>query len=223
MRGNELLYTLRDSALDEGKVKELTNALMGVLDETIISQLVPELLAAKCCKQNHPAHDSDVYDHTIKVVNGLPNDRILRLTALFHDLGKVSKKVKGDDGYDHFWQHQEASAVIAEAVMTRLRFDYPTKVLVSILIIYHDLKVENDYIKIIETIMQLGNEFIESLEKSANAYQPIDAKEAGTMIMELLFLHQLSDLKAHSPEYVQRKLPHLNELIKQLGMLKIRG
>ena len=42
----------------------------------------------------------------------------------------------------------------------------------------------------------------------------------GIMIMEMLFTHMLSDLKAHSPDYMERKLPKVIELMDKLQELK---
>ena len=157
----------------------------------------------------------------MKVVRGLPNNRILRLTALFHDLGKVSTRVKGDDGFDHFWGHSDMSTTIANEAMTTLGFDYHTKVFVVLLITYHDLKIDDD--KLIGTVIQLGNKFIEEIKKYDNTYQPIEAKEIGKEILQFLFLHQLSDLNAHHSSVCERKLPKIIGLITKLDLERCNG
>jgi len=71
------------------------------------------------CEQNNPNHNSDVWEHTLKVVDNLVKDsRTERLGAgkyrlvmagLFHDFGKPKTKAVGSDGYDHFKAHAHLS------------------------------------------------------------------------------------------------------------------
>lgn len=99
---------------------------------------LPEFDEAMECPQNNPNHEYSVGVHTIKVLQGLPNDRILRLSGLFHDLGKVVTKTTDDNGIDHFRNHPAASAEIARRVLNRLKFDRDTETKVYHIVAYHD-------------------------------------------------------------------------------------
>ena len=56
--------------------------------ETVIFELIPELENCKGFDQHSEWHPYDVYEHTLQVVDNIENDEVLRMSALFHDLGK---------------------------------------------------------------------------------------------------------------------------------------
>ncbi|MDU4479598.1 MAG: hypothetical protein E7I90_20220 [Clostridium sp.] len=61
---------------------------------------MPELIICKNCE--HIAHKYNVYIHTLYVVAGVNNDLILKLAALFDDIGKPYVKKKVNDKV-HYW------------------------------------------------------------------------------------------------------------------------
>lgn len=202
---------------DVGSANELTKALADNLNIEKILMLVPELSATIGCTQNHPAHCMDVFTHTIAVIKGLPNDKILRLTALIHDLGKVSTKVVGDDGFDHFWGHETVSADMAEQIMRRLGYGSALTEFVKLLVKYHDYKV--DIADLPNVTSFFGRQFIDniwSLNEVSAFCESITEKEAGILVLNYLFMHQISDLNAHSFDYAKRKRFLLDDLLKSL-------
>ena len=201
------------------QAKELVKALMDKVDEETVLRLVPELADTIGCEQKHPAHCSDVFQHTLRVVNGLPNSKILRLTALLHDIGKIETKVMGNDGIEHFWGHPEASAAMAENILTRLGFDDNTKALVVYLIQHHDSEIVTDEKEIDDIAIDVGLEFFRSLNVDRICGSE-EAKQIGIAILEMLFAHQLSDLNAHSPIYAAKKMPGLLQAMSMLDRVK---
>lgn len=202
---------------DDGGANKLTEALSDNLNIEKILELVPELSATIGCVQNHPAHSMDVFTHTIAVIKGLPNDKILRLTALMHDLGKVSAKVAGDDGFDHFWGHETVSAEMAEQIMIRLGYGNALTEFVKLLVKYHDYKV--DIAELPNAISFFGRQFIDnirSLNEVSAFCESITEKDAGILVLNYLFMHQISDLNAHSFDYAKRKRPLLDDLFNSL-------
>ena len=73
-------------------------------------------------KQNTPHHKYDVAAHTVHALQNVKNDKVLRLTMLFHDMGKPVMKTTDENGRDHFKGHAIASEQIAKTVMKRLKF-----------------------------------------------------------------------------------------------------
>lgn len=208
-----LLFTI----CDNGSAGALTEALAGKLNTEKVLELVPELSLTIGCAQNHPAHRMDVYNHTISVIKGLPNDKILRLTALMHDLGKVSTKVVGEDGFDHFWGHEAVSADIADRIMKRLGYSSVLTEFVKLLVKYHDYKIDvAELPKAISFFGRLLIEDIYSLNEVSGIHGLINEKDAGVFVLNYLFTHQLSDLNAHSFAYAKRKRPMLCDLFKCL-------
>lgn len=104
----------------------------------ITKEFIPEFDRAMECAQNNPNHAYSVGVHTVKVLQGLPADKVLRLAGLFHDLGKVVTKTTDHNGIDHFKNHPAASAEIAREVLNRLKFDRDTETKVCNIVAYHD-------------------------------------------------------------------------------------
>ena len=92
-----------------------------LLDEAeLLEVILPEIAAGKGVAQSG-YHTHDVFGHTVLTVEATPPDLLLRLAAVFHDVGKPST-ARGDGT---FLGHEEVGADIARAALERLRF--PTK------------------------------------------------------------------------------------------------
>ena len=108
----------------------------------ITAQVLPEFDAMMDTEQNHPHHCYSVGVHTLHGMKNIEADKVLRLTMLFHDMGKPGLKTTDEEGIDHFHGHADMSAEMARDVMHRLRFDNDTIKKVTTLVKYHDLKIE---------------------------------------------------------------------------------
>ena len=83
----------------------------------LLEVVLPELAACKGVEQGG-YHTHDVYGHTLLAVGLTPPDLIVRLAAVFHDVGKPATATP--DGA--FTGHEEVGAGIARAALERLRF-----------------------------------------------------------------------------------------------------
>ncbi len=108
----------------------------------ITKVILPEWDAMVGVTQNTPHHKYDVADHTLQALRNVKKDKILRLTMLFHDMGKPMMKTTDDKGIDHFKGHAIVSEEIARTVMRRLKFDNDTVKKVTRLVCYHDYRIE---------------------------------------------------------------------------------
>lgn len=99
---------------------------------------LPEFDRAMETEQRHPHHCYSVGEHILHSLCCVEADKILRLTMLFHDLGKPSVLTVDEDGATHFHGHAKVSAEMAESIMRRLRFDNDTIRTVCRLVLYHD-------------------------------------------------------------------------------------
>ena len=88
--------------------------------------------------QENPHHCYNVGEHTLKAMEAVKADRILRLTLLFHDLGKAETRTRDEKGIDHFHGHPAQSEKIARTVLKRLRFDNDTINKVGKLVYWHE-------------------------------------------------------------------------------------
>ncbi len=106
-----------------------------LMEQTGILRLfIPELAEGRGVTQADARgfHQFDVLDHNIFSCDGAPKDNyIVRIAALFHDVGKVrARSVSFEENpatkekveIIHFWKHEIYSAGIAEKVLARLKF-----------------------------------------------------------------------------------------------------
>lgn len=83
----------------------------------LLEIVLPEVEACKGVRQGG-FHTHDVYGHTLLAVEHTPADLLLRLAALFHDVGKPVTATP--DGA--FTGHEDVGADLATEALTRLRF-----------------------------------------------------------------------------------------------------
>ncbi len=86
-------------------------------DSGLLEVILPEISACKGVPQSG-YHTHDVFGHTLRTVEATPPDLLLRVAALFHDVGKPAT-AKGDGT---FIGHEDVGARIARAALERLRF-----------------------------------------------------------------------------------------------------
>lgn len=120
--------------------------------ETELFRLIPELERCKGFNQNNIWHIYDVYEHILKVIDNVPNDIVLRLSALFHDVGKPITYTTDEKGQGHFYGHWVMSKQIFEKFAKENNLSKDIKDQVDKLIIHHDTRFErlsNDDLKFI--------------------------------------------------------------------------
>lgn len=105
----------------------------------LLSFILPELNKCFGLKQYTPYHFEDVFNHSLSVLENTlhSDDLIIRLSALFHDIGKPLCFSIDEYGVGHFYNHQIESENLSKAILSRLRFDNLTINTVSNLIREH--------------------------------------------------------------------------------------
>jgi poly(A) polymerase len=99
-------------------VSERPGLALELLDQGgLLVLILPEVAACKGVQQSG-YHTHDVFGHTVLAVAGTPRDLIVRLGALFHDVGKPA--TAGPDGT--FLGHDVVGAEMAAGALERLRF-----------------------------------------------------------------------------------------------------
>ena len=104
----------------------------------VLEVFVPEIAPMVGFQQRNPHHVYDVWEHTVKVVSFAKQDKVLRLAAFFHDIGKPNVFTLSEDGTGHFHGHPELSEKMAKTIMNRLKYDNNTIAKVGALIRLHD-------------------------------------------------------------------------------------
>ncbi len=109
-----------------------------LMEETGVMKIfLPELLSCRGVEQKG-FHNFDVLDHLYYSCDGTDKDKPeVRLAALFHDIGKPLVRALGKDGVYTFYQHEAASAKMAQKILDRLHFSRQTTTYVCHLIAQH--------------------------------------------------------------------------------------
>jgi poly(A) polymerase len=95
-------------------------ALSLAVETGLADEFLPELTALRL--EQDPVHrHKDVLAHTLAVVDKTSPDRLLRLAALLHDVGKPRTREFGPDGVT-FHHHDEVGARMARKRMEALRY-----------------------------------------------------------------------------------------------------
>ncbi len=97
--------------------------LWAALDAGHMKDIVPELPALRM--EQDPIHrHKDVLAHTVAVVAKAPDDLLVRMAALFHDIGKPLTR-RYHDGEVTFRHHEAVGAKMTRVRLKALDFDEP--------------------------------------------------------------------------------------------------
>lgn len=167
----------------------------------VVAEVLPPVAAMFDFAQDNPYHSYDVWEHTLHVVDNVPSDKVLRLAALLHDVGKPHCKTVDDNGTGHFYGHGEIGAKICHKVFEKyLRTDKKTAERVTLLVQNHD----------------------EPLEPTRKIMHRRLAKYGEETLRQLLALHR-ADVRGQSPEYLGRPdaLDEAEQILNQLLTEKV--
>lgn len=161
----------------------------------IVAELIPEIEASVGFQQKNPAHIYDVWGHTAKTLWDAPNDEIVRLALLFHDLGKPFCYTE-DNGCRHFPGHGAVSAEIAERSLKKLGFPADKTQRIVQLVKWHDRPMVPNGTTVREAVSELGSR----------------------QFLRLLSMRQ-ADISAQSPECFPARTDALSNLRCIFGRL----
>ena len=110
----------------------------------ILGVVIPEILPMVGYDQQNHHHSWDLWEHTVRALEGVPSEPDLRLTMLLHDTGKPSVRTTDERGEGHYKGHQAASGKIAERVASDLRLDTASRNRIVRLVEYHDIPLRTE-------------------------------------------------------------------------------
>ncbi|MDY6011819.1 CCA tRNA nucleotidyltransferase [Clostridium sp.] len=154
----------------------------------VLDVIIPELTSLIGFNHKTKDYNEDLFDHTLSVVENTPNDLILRLSALFHDIGKP--KVNDNISED-----------ITRKILTRLHFDNKTIKSVCILI--------KEYMNVLGNSTDIDiKRFINRTSKE-NIYSLLEFQKAHVLSLKNsdLDLYELNNMKNKIDNIINSNIP----------------
>lgn len=223
---------------------ELTGVLQGehamrVLSDfhDVLFTVVPELFPLYMCPQKSVYHIYDVWEHTLHVLDTIsPRTPLLTWCALLHDCGKPATRIRDRKGYDHYPQHQQVGAGIAERILQSLKVSNAFMKDVCTLVLYHDDVVVADTARLL--MYHVGQERFEALVSLRRAdllahdlervQKSIDALEGATArYRQALENHEcvsLKDLAVNGDDMLALGYqgPEIREILERLLIMVLK-
>ena len=146
----------------------------------IVTAAISELAPCVGFDQHNPHHLYDIFEHTARVVEGVPRDLTLRWAALLHDVGKPESFTQEENGRGHFYGHPRISADMADVILRRLKAPTALREDVVFLCDRHMVTLEPDRKLLRRRLSQYG----EARTKMLLAIQRSDLIATGTRTAE---------------------------------------
>lgn len=161
----------------------------------VFSVLIPEIKKCVGFEQRTKYHNRDVFEHIISTVSAIKPIKHLRLTMLFHDIGKPDYFTVDEKGQGHFKGHAVGSCEIAEKFLKTYKYDNETSHKVIELIKNHDIVIENNEKQIKRYLNRFGEE----------------------LFLDIIAVHIADDI-GKAPEFQQRIeiYRQVNETVKSI-------
>ena len=156
----------------------------------LYSYFLPQMCHTYGFTQNNPFHCYDVFGHTVRAVEIVEPELVLRLTMLLHDIGKpfCLESCYGDS--DCFPNHEAPSAEIAEEFLERMHYDKKTSREVVRLVAEHNYQIFLDDYSIRLALNKFGAQSLRYLLKVKEA--DLGAQK-DTLAEVVAFFHQIEE------------------------------
>ena len=163
----------------------LTGAYVGpVLRQfaPVLAAVLPEIRPLMGFDQHSPHHRYDVWEHTVRSVETIAPQPVLRWTMLLHDVAKPQCFTLDEQGKGHFYGHDAQGAAMAEEILRRLRLPRRDTERIVLLIREHMRQIAPTEKSVGRALHRLGPETLGQLL----AVQRADRLATGTGDTELL-------------------------------------
>lgn len=131
----------------------------------LISYIIKELKPCIGLDQNNKYHKHNVYEHILYVVDGCDTSKFeIKLAALLHDIGKPAALVKGDDGYSHYYGHEQISYEMSKRILKEV-FSLKAEQYDGILelVLNHDMQIAGTRKSVKRAMNKLGEGVLRDL------------------------------------------------------------
>lgn len=185
-------------------VKMLVSPNPGLLKKAyelgITKVILPEFDAMMKTTQETLHHKYSVGEHTLKAIEAVRADKVLRLVMLLHDVAKPQMKTIDENGVAHFKMHDIEGADMAKAILRRLKFDNDTLGKVVKLVQYHDYRIPAEPKRVRRAMNKIGEDLFPYY---------LEVREADTMAQSDYLreekLQNIWDMKACYQDILKKK------------------
>jgi len=128
---------VRDELVKMTQTGNFANAIDYMHHTGLLAYILPEVDILTTVDQGTRHHsEGNAFQHTLLLLSKVDPTTVACFVALLHDTGKLATQERDGD-HVRFHGHEEASGVIAGAVMRRLRFDNQTVDKVTFIVSNH--------------------------------------------------------------------------------------
>ena len=163
---HEFIEGMEDGYLLKKILRSNEPSLLIKENKDYIFGLIPEFKDCEGFLQKNVYHPYDVLEHILKVVDNVNNNYVLRIAALFHDVGKPICFTIDKDGVGHFYNHWNESIRIFNKYKDMFGLSKEEILLINNLIYYHDLGITDSNIDLFKRIFKDNIELLLSLKEA---------------------------------------------------------
>ena len=191
----------------------------------------PELADCFNIQQNQ-YHKYDVYYHLLYSCDAAEKNELIRIAALFHDIGKPKCK-KENKGENVFYNHEIIGTEIAFQVLKRWEFPRNLVKNITLLIRYHMFHYQNEWTDsaVRRVMFKVGRENIENLfllrvaDREGNGFrkgEPLKLKDFKKRIQKIIDFEnkfKINDLNITGNDLIKIGIPQgpfLGTILKHL-------
>ncbi len=110
----------------------------------VLAEIIPEIRPMIGYDQQNHHHSYDLWEHTVRGIEGVPAEPVLRLTMLLHDTGKPEARTTDEKGEGHYKGHGKISEQIARKTAETLHLDNAFRDRLCNLVLHHDIPLRTD-------------------------------------------------------------------------------
>lgn len=190
-----------------------SKAIILLYKTKLLKEILPVIHNMYGFDQKNPYHTKDLFFHTMDVLDNVDDNLSLKLSALFHDTGKLYTQTIDENNIAHYYSHQKVSTEIAKKELKRLKYSNDIIDTTCKLICAHMIDSKNITNKGIRRIIsKIG---IENINLLINLQQA-DSKST-TIGKDILFEKKVNELLEEKNVFSKKDLAINGNTLLNLG------